>query len=160
MPRITPGVTELRMQLATVGPVLPSAVLNTYGVAVNLTSPRANGGIVPLAIRAECTLALNNVQMRIRPTWSDGTTSAGIIWVGLGGADVVFQAGLLVVPPNAVPQVPPLQLSNDDFCWDNSLDLTAFWKNGVTLQQLAFDCQSAQNADTATITVTYWGLYT
>lgn len=160
MPRITPGVTELRMQLATVGPVLPSAVLNTYGAALNLTSPRAGGGIVPLMIRASVANPLNIITLRIRPTWSDGTTGAGVLWGQFANPGELLQAGLMVESFNGISAPAPGPAAAVAGCYDSTLDLSAFWKAGMTLKELAFDCKSAQNADTASITVTYWGLYT
>lgn len=151
---------DLMMQLDT-KTVVPNAVLNTYGVAQLLKSPRIDGGIVPLLIRARGVgLFVGNVTLRITPTWSDGSVGVGVLWTPFAAADDHFTADMLVVPFNGAPHVGAPGIDDISMSTDFTLTLAALWKQGVSLQQLAFDCASDQNAETATIEVIYRGLYT
>lgn len=156
---LTPRL-DLMMQLDT-KTLVPNAVLNTYGVAQLLKSPRVDGGIVPLLIRARGVgLFVGNITARITPTWSDGSVGAGVLWTPIANLDDYFIADLLMQPFNGVPANPPAAFATSSLCSDFSLTLAAFFKQGVSLTQLAFDCASDQNAETGTVEVIYRGLYT
>jgi hypothetical protein len=151
---------ELKMQLATVTPILPSAVAATFGTALNLGSPRLNGGMVPLALRAVCSLALSNTTLRILPTFSDGSIGTGLSWTPFTAALVVRQSIILVNNLGSIPEVNPAASEAAAMFINTVTDLSGLFAHGLWLRSLAFDCRTVGAADTASITVTYWGLYT
>ena len=152
--------TNLYMQVATIGPIAPSATINTYGAALNIGNPRGSGGIVPLAIKAVSSGSGNNDTLRIVPTWSDGSTSTGLIWTPFTVALLVMTAGILVANKGSIPEADPAASEEADFYIDAPVSLEQLFKQGLYLANLAFSAKSSGALDAATFTVSYWGLYT
>lgn len=151
---------NLAMQNATVGPVTPSAVINTYGAAVTLNSPRPGGGMIPLALQAVCAAALANITLQATATFSDGSQNTDLIWTPFTGALTVMAAGILVSNNGSKPEADPAASEASAFFLDTPVDLTLLFSNGLYLTQLAFACKSSGALDTASFIINYWGLYT
>ena len=154
-----PGSVNLQMQVATVGPITPSAVISTYGAFVNLGSPRSGGGMIPLAIKAVSTGSANNDTLNIVPTWSDGSVGAGLVWTPFTVALLYMQSGILVANKGSIPEADPAASEEADMFIDTPVDLTLLFKQGLYLTNLGFRAKSSGALDAAVFTVTYWGLY-
>ena len=155
-----PVAINLLMQVATVGPITPSATLGVYGTAATLGNPRGSGGIIPLAIKAVNAGGANAETLNIVPTWSDGSTSTGLLWTPFTAALVVMQAGILIANLGSIPEVDPGASQEADMYIDAPVSLEQLFKQGLSLTSLAFKMKSAGALDAGAITITYWGIYT
>jgi hypothetical protein len=168
MPKIIGGTFEseqeepvnLLFQGQQIAGLVPDAALGVYGPSQILKSPRANGTMVPLWMLAQCLAPLANLTLRIRPTYTDGTVGAGLLWTPFTAAFQYFEAGFWGNSLGSIPEATPAatEAVEHNFAAEQALLGLVGWMLGIV--QLEFDCQSSGNNDTANFLVSYVGIYT